>query len=79
MIKYAELVDYIKENHVNWNTDLFEVLRGFFEQYYQPQVPSPTLSLQQEIQWEVPEVPTTFNPPADGEYTPEDVLNLFSS
>lgn len=33
MIKYTDLVDYTKREHVNWNTDLFEVLRGFFEQF----------------------------------------------
>ena len=49
MIKYSDLVSYIKENHINWNTDLFEVLRGFFEQYSQPPIsipqPLPTLHL----------------------------------
>lgn len=79
MIRYAELVEYIKREHVNWNTDLFEVLRGFFEQYSQPQAPSPTLPVQQEIKWEVPEVPTPFTPPANGEYTSEDLLNLLST
>ena len=79
MIRYADLVEYIKEHHVNWNTDLFEVLRGFFEQYSQSQAPSPTLPVQQEIEWEVPEVPTAFVPPENGEYTSEDLLNLFST
>lgn len=75
MIRYAELVDYIKENHINWNTDLFEVLKSFFEQYYQPQN-SPTAPLvQQEIVF--PE--RGFTPPADGDYTSEDLINLFSS
>ena len=79
MIRYAELVEYIKENHVNWNTDLFEVLRGFFEEYSPQHSPSPTLPVQQEIELEVPEVPTVFIPPANGEYTSEDLLNLFNT
>ena len=73
MIKYGDLVKYIKENHINFNEDLFDVLRGFFEQYS----PSPTLSnppIQQEIIF-----PTEgFKEPKDGEYTTQDLINLFS-
>jgi len=73
MIKYGDLVQYTKENHVNWDTDLFSVLRGFFEQYS----PSPTLSnspIQQEIIF-----PTEgFKEPQDGEYGTQDLINLFS-
>ena len=73
MITYGNLVEYIKENHVNWNTDLFDVLRGFFQQYSQPTLPSNT-PIQQEIIFPKED----FNPPADGEYTPQDLLNLFN-
>ena len=81
MIRYSELVNYIKENHINWNTDLFDVLKGFFSQYsQQPSLPS-THSIQQDLDWEISEVPIIkeFQHPADGEYTPDDLLNLFST
>ena len=75
MIRYADLVEYIKREHVNWNTDLFEVLRGFFEEYSQPQAPSPTLPLQEELDFSHGK----FIPPENGEYSSEDLLNLFST
>ena len=77
MIRYAELVDYIKRNHVNWNTDLFDVLRGFFEEYsshdYSPSPPSTPLIEQELI------LPKRFKEPDKGDYTTEDILNLFST
>ena len=78
MIKYGDLVQYIKENHINWNTDLFDVLRGFFEsynnKYYSPPTPS-NIPIQQEIFFPLEE----FKEPDDGEYTNQDLLNLFST
>ena len=79
MIRYAELVEYIKRNHVNWNTDLFDVLKGFFEEYsshdYSP-LPSPsTPPIQQELTLSSKE----FQEPADGDYTTNDLINLFST
>lgn len=73
MIKYSDLVQYIKENHINWNTDLFDVLRGFFDKYSQPNTPSPPI--QQEILFPSEE----FKEPADGEYSMDDILKLFST
>lgn len=82
MIKYEDLVRYTKENHINWNTDLFEVLRGFFEQYSnqkslhsntQPQKPQDREDYFMQISTE------SFNEPEDGEYTSNDLLNLFST
>ena len=77
MIRYAELVDYIKRNHVNWNTDLFDVLRGFFDEYsshdYLPPHPS-TPPIKQELI-----MPKDFKEPENGEYTTEDLINLFST
>lgn len=73
MIKYSDLVQYTKDNHINWNTDLFDVLKGFFNQYsLQPPFSHP---IQQELMFSNKE----FQAPADGEYTTEDVLNLFST
>ena len=73
MIKYGDLVQYIKKEHINWNEDLFDVLRGFFSQYYS-QPTSSSHPIQQEIIFE----PNEFKEPKDGEYTTEDLLNLFS-
>ena len=73
MIKYSDLVYYTKEHHISWETDLFDVLRDFFQNYC-----SPTSSgslIQQEIIF-----PTEkFIEPEDGEYTTEDILNLFNT
>ena len=72
MIKYSDLVQYTKDNHISWNIDLFDVLRGFFNQY-SPQ-PSPSqVPLQQEITF-----PEEFQEPGDGEYSIEDLFKLFS-
>ena len=77
MIRYAELVEYIKKNHINWNTDIFDVLRDFFEEYsshdYSPSS-SPIPPVKQE-----PIMPNEFKEPDDGEYTTQDLLNLFST
>lgn len=78
MIKYSDFVQYIKENHVNWNTDLFDVLRGFFEEYSSHDYLPPPLStppVQQELIFSSEE----FNEPADGEYSTQDILNLFNT
>ena len=73
MIKYGDLVEYIKRNHINWNRDLFDVLRGFFEEYSQPPLPSD--SLPEELIFQRRE----FKAPDDGEYTSNDLMNLFST
>lgn len=78
MIRYKDLVEFIKEKHVNWDTELFCVLRDFMDWYVSeasnpPTVPaSPTPPL-------IPPKITGWIPPADGEYTNEDVMNLFST
>lgn len=73
MYKYSDLVQYTKDNHISWNTDLFDVLREFFNQY-SPQ-PSPSQApLQQEIIF----TDNSFSPPEDGEYSIEDLFKLFS-
>ena len=79
MIKYAELVEYIKKNHVDWSTDLFDVLRGFFEEYsshdYSQPLPQPSYPpIKQELI-----IPKDFKEPEDGEYTTDDLINLFST
>lgn len=73
MIRYSDLVSYTKENHISWSTDLFDVLRKFFEQYSPQSSPSHT-PLQQEIIFTTED----FQEPEKGEYTTEDLLRLFS-
>lgn len=75
MIKYGDLVEYIKRNHINWNTDLFDVLKGFFEEYSQPQLPHSNTPIQQELEFPKQE----FIAPADGEYSTDDLINLFNT
>lgn len=80
MFTYYDLVQYTKDNHINWNTELFEVLRGFFEN---TSIKASTTS----VSTSPIEIPTTdiigaeraFIEPSDGEYTTQDLLNLFSS
>jgi hypothetical protein len=75
MIKYEDLVEYTKRNHIRWSTDLFDVLRGFFEEYLQQSpLPSPTPP-NEELIFEHKE----FKEPDSVEYTTEDILNLFST
>lgn len=72
MITYYDVVQYVKDNHINWNTDLFEVLRDFFESknhYSQPI---------QEPSHFSPQKHHEFKHPDNGEYTTEDLLRLFS-
>ena len=105
MIKYGDLVEYIKANHINWNTDLFDVLKGFFNQY-SPQTTSTDSPIQQrlifenwteEVECELSKFPPApsmeelnnspfleqaykkFIAPANGEYTSQDLINLFST
>lgn len=69
-MKYLNLVNYVKENHVDWNTDIFDVLKGFFNQYSNLCVSEPPI--QQEIIFPSED----FKGPEDGEYSINDLLNL---
>ena len=75
MIKYEDLVEYTKRNHIKWSTDLFDVLRGFFEEYSQPPLPSSPPPVQELVF----EHHKDFNAPEDGEYTTDALLDLFST
>ena len=75
MVTYYDLIKYTKENHISWNEDLFDVLRGFFDKYYQ--LPHSTSS-QPPIQQELIFTPEEFNEPENGEYSVNDLMNLFS-
>ncbi len=81
MIRYGELVKYIKDNHVSWNTDLFDVLKCFFEEYYSPPPPSPSPHGASYYPSEDTMIPQRreFREPENGEYNTNDLLNLFST
>ncbi len=70
MIKYSDLVQYIKVNHISWDTDLFDVLREFFNK---DDVPCNT-SIEQELVFPSKE----FQAPENGEYTINDLIKLFT-
>ena len=77
MPKYIEIVNYVKENHVDWNTDVFDILKGFFSQY-SPQVlssPSDDVLLTPEEMYNHVE----FKEPESKDYSIQDVLDLFGS
>lgn len=80
MIRYGELVKYIKDNHVSWNTDLFDVLKGFFEEY-SPSSPSPSPHDTPYYPSEDIVIPQRreFREPEGGEYNTNDLLDLFST
>ena len=84
MIKYGDLVEYTKRNRINWNTNLFDVLKGFFEEYSHPlPPPTPSLPIQQKLfpgtMDALDELSHSFQAPADGEYSLEDLKDLFST
>jgi hypothetical protein len=75
MIRYSDLVQYIKDNHVSWNRDLFDVLRAFFEDYSQSAPLPSSAPVQQEPVIEHKE----FSEPVNGEYSINDLFDLFNS
>jgi hypothetical protein len=78
MIRYGELVKYIKDNHVSWNTDLFDVLKGFFEEYYSPPSSPHDVSYYPSEDTVMPQG-REFREPEDGEYNTNNLLELFST
>ena len=78
MITYYDLAKYTKENHISLSTDLFNVLRGFFIEQGKEKTDAKTQA--GVFQHTLSEGPArSFHYPADGEYTSEDVLSLFST
>ena len=81
MIRYSDLVSYTKEHHISWHTDLFEVLRGFFEEYSpspSPQASQILVSPYEEVELFM-NAATRFKEPEDGEYSVQDLIKLFST
>lgn len=89
-MKYAYIVQYVKENHISWDTDIFDILKN----YAAGQLPpvenknldedraelSHTIKGQSEdnpIHSSLLEVRGSYQMPPGGEYTFEDVIELF--
>ena len=75
MPKYFEIVRYVKENHVDWNTDVFDILKGYFSEYSPQVLPSPS----DDVILVPDDVHTEFREPDNKEYSIQDVLDLFGS
>ena len=77
MPRYFEIVEYVKENHVDWNTDVFDVLKGYFSKYSPQVLPSPSddVILTPNDMFSHNE----FHEPEDKNYSIQDVLDLFGS
>ena len=89
-MKYAHIVQYVKENHISWDTDIFDILKDYTSGQLPPvenknldenrAAPSHTIKGQSEIN-PIPssllEVKGPYQMPQGGEYTFEDVIELF--
>ena len=90
-MKYAYIVQYVKENHISWDTDIFDILKSYTESLRPPvekknkvesgAVLSHTIKGQHQdtpISSSLLEVKSSYQMPANGEYSFEDVIELFS-
>ena len=90
-MKYAYIVQYVKENHISWDTDIFDILKSYTESLRPPvekknkaesgAVLSHTIKGQSEdypIHSSLLEVKGDYQMPPGGEYSFEDVIELFS-
>jgi hypothetical protein len=90
-MKYAKIVQYVKENHISWDTDIFDILKDYTEGLRPPvenkeyeetnSVLSHTIKGQNTadtISSPLLEVKSHYQIPANGEYSFEDVIELFS-
>ena len=90
-MKYAKIVQYVKENHISWDTDIFDILKSYTEGNLPPiekknkeedeAVLSHTIKGQSQatpISSSLLGVTSPYQMPANGEYSFEDVIELFS-
>ena len=90
-MKYAHIVQYVKENHISWDTDIFDILKNYTAGQLPPverkemdeyrAVLSHTIKGQSEdhpIHSSLLEVKDDYQMPPNGEYSFEDVIELFS-
>jgi hypothetical protein len=89
-MKYAKIVQYVKENHISWDTDIFDILKDYTSRPLPPvenknrdedrAVLSHTikgLNDTSPISSSLLEVRGDYQIPPDGEYSFEDVIELF--
>ena len=89
-MKYAKIVQYVKENHISWDTDIFDILKNYTTSQLSPverkemdedrAVLSHTIKGQNDItptSSSLLEVEDTYKEPPNGEYSFEDVIELF--
>ena len=90
-MKYAHIVQYVKDNHISWDTDIFDILKNYTESLLSPveknekeeseATLSHTIKGQSEdypIHSSLLEVKGDYQMPPNGEYSFEDVIELFS-
>ena len=90
-MKYAYIVQYVKENHISWNTDIFDILKSYTKDLRPPvekknkaesgAVLSHTIKGQsQDTSYlsSLLEAKIPYQMPANGEYSFEDVIELFN-
>lgn len=88
-MKYAHIVQYVKDNHISWDTDIFDILKNYTESLLSPvekiemEGDRAVLSHNQgseqppAIHSSLLEVEDSYQIPPNGEYTFEDVIELF--
>ena len=90
-MKYAHIVQYVKDNHISWDTDIFDILKSYTSSQLPPvenkelddagAVLSHTIKGQDSantISSSLLEVSGSYKIPTNGEYTFEDVIELFN-
>ena len=89
-MKYAYIVQYVKENHISWDTDIFDILKNYTASLLTPVESknldedraelSHTIKGQNDnnpIHSSLLEVKGSYQMPPNGEYSFEDVIELF--
>lgn len=91
-MKYAHIVQFVKDNHISWDTDIFDILKDFTARSLPPvenkgmdqdsvtkqpcASKNPSMS---PIHSSLLEVKGDYQIPPGGEYSFEDVIRLFDS
>jgi hypothetical protein len=89
-MKYAKIVQYVKENHISWDTDIFDILKEYTSKL--PPVERKEMDEDRAVLSHTIKGQGDFNPihssllgatgdyqiPPDGEYSFEDIIELFN-
>lgn len=89
-MKYAHIVQFVKDNHISWDTDIFDILKDFTARSLPPvenkgmEQDSKVSRASQNpnlgpIHSSLLEVKGDYQIPLGGEYSFEDVIRLFDS